>query len=231
MKWGALWHKASDPFITAVGGPSIFPLSYRDTSTHTHTHTLNDSSLLWSEWCVYANTCRTVIHTVNVSHDSSRWNTARYQWHLRSGFICMLSVYLQYQLASFTWHTVAATVLCCGTVFSSRLQNWDSHTIKTFSYLDELLKHDSESPSNNKAAFFFQYLFQFLFFAPLSELFPLHLHNPYRKKKNGFWREAKWTLALFFLFFAWKARNNCKCPCTLTRLKESNCFSPLTTGV
>lgn len=119
--------------------------------------------------------------------------------HIISGIleVDLFACYLCICSTSFTWHTVAATVLCCGTVFSSRLQNWDSHTIKAFSHLDELLKHDFESPSNNKEALFSVFI-SFSFFEPLSELFPLALAQPIQEKEKWLLKRGKMDISLFF---------------------------------
>lgn len=115
------------------------------------------------------------------------------------------------ELASFTWHTVAATVFCCGTVFSSRLQNWDSHTIKAFSYLDELLKHDSESPSNNKAALFFSIYFSFFFLSLRVSLFPRTCTTRTGKRKMAF-EERRNGRQLYFFIFCMKGQKYLQTP-------------------
>lgn len=101
MKWGALWYKASDPFITAVGGPSIFPQSCRDTSTH------QGCIELWLQtaeikWCV--DVC------VWQEPESPAW-TQKYRWIVREtltavSFACYLP-HLMCHSASFAWCTVA----------------------------------------------------------------------------------------------------------------------------
>lgn len=104
MKWGALWDKTSEPFITAVGGPSIFCQSSRDTSTK-QTHILPFCCSLIACACACVTCWAVVLRSTYQPQVLISWWTII--WILtEKSFACYLP-HLTRRPTSFAWYPIA----------------------------------------------------------------------------------------------------------------------------